>query len=157
MSVNVRQFTLSCALLLLSSCATGPGLPVYNTASVGMPQTTLPGTVIAVRAVQIDGSSQGLNKGAAIGGALGTALGGLVAGSSNRTLGMALGGATGLVTGQAIQSSANTKLGWEYQVQAANGQLFTIVQPQSVVFAVGARVMLTLPVGNCPGRLTPAG
>jgi outer membrane lipoprotein SlyB len=105
--------------------------------------------------VKIDGSSQGLNKGAAVGSAVGGALGGLFAGSNNRTLGIALGGATGLITGQAIHSKANSGMGWEYQIQAANGQLYTIVQPPNVVFALGARVMLTLPAGHNPGRLMP--
>jgi outer membrane lipoprotein SlyB len=148
---------IGCLLLLtLTSCATGPGLPVYNVGSIGIAQTTLPGVVVGARLVKIDGSSSGLNKGATIGTAVGGALGSLFAGSNHRSLGMALGGATGLVAGQAVNTRVNSSMGWEYQVQAANGQLYTIVQPEKVLFPVGARVMLTLPAGHSPGRLMPA-
>ncbi|MDR1907762.1 MAG: hypothetical protein LBQ43_02760 [Holosporales bacterium] len=148
-------FFVPVALLLVTSCATGPTQPVYKAGAVGMAQTTLRGVVVGVREVKIDGNTDGLNTGGAIGGAAGSAIGAIAGSENHRLVGMGIGGVAGLVSGHFINRAINKKHGFEYQVVADNGQRYTIVQPSDVVFGVGDRVLISLPCGNIPGRLMP--
>ncbi|MDR2464471.1 MAG: glycine zipper 2TM domain-containing protein [Holosporales bacterium] len=138
--------------LLLTACVTIPGSTDYQAGSIGYPQVTLRGIVVGVRQVKItDASNTGV--GTAIGGGAGAALGALVGGSNHRLLGAGVGGAAGLLGGHLIGKKTSVKPGHEYQVQADNGILYTIVQGPDVVLAEGQRVIITLPTKGTAGRL----
>ncbi|MDR1597496.1 MAG: hypothetical protein LBR89_00980 [Holosporales bacterium] len=151
----VRVLSMSSLALLLTSCATGPSLPVYKSNAVGMAQTTLRGVITGAREVVIDNSSKGGNTGRVAGSVAGATIGAVAANEGHKLLGAGVGGAVGLLAGHLVGNAVSKKHGFEYQVMADNGQRLTIVQPANVVFYVGDRVYISLPCGNAPGRLTP--
>ncbi|GHS95454.1 hypothetical protein AGMMS49949_09790 [Alphaproteobacteria bacterium] len=150
MKTNLR--IVASAALLLTSCSTDLGTS-YTASDVGQARTTLRGTVRRVRVVTIKG--EGMNAGAAVGTGAGALAGALIGGSEHRLLGAALGGAAGLAGGQAVGRQIAKKKGYEYEVLANNGIVYTMVQGPNVVLQVGDQVTIVLPNNGRPGKLIP--
>ncbi|MDR0625166.1 MAG: hypothetical protein LBF72_01825 [Holosporales bacterium] len=139
------------AMLLVTSCATDFGTSTYQAANLGQAQTTLHGVVLSVREIALE-STDALAP--ALGAGLGSIAGALIGGSNNRLTGAALGGVAGAAGGHIVKPTKKQK-GFEYEVRADDGHMYTIVQGPDVVLAAGQRVSIVLPSGGNRGRLLP--
>lgn len=151
--MNFYYFLCLPITLALTSCATDIGSSNYNTSSVGIAQTSIPGVIIAMRPVTINNDSA--NPGSVIGTGAGAAVGALAGGSKHRFLGAGIGGAAGLVSGQLLGKKIAQKQGFEYQIRASNGHIYTIIQGNDIILSIGQHVMVILPQGKAKGRLIP--
>ncbi|MDR3285139.1 MAG: glycine zipper 2TM domain-containing protein [Holosporales bacterium] len=140
-------------LLTLTSCTTDIGTSTYQTSNIGRPQITMHGTVLSVREVDLESTNY---VAPSIGAGLGAIAGAFLGGSQHRVTGAAIGGAAGAVGGHVIKPKTKRK-GYEYQVQADSGHIYTIVQGPDIVLSVGQRVSIIFPEGGdeLRGRLLP--
>ncbi len=131
------------ALFALSACSGGLSGSDYPKSEVGVPAKVRSATVLAVRAVKLDGGSgaKGALAGAAAGGALGSTIGG---GTEERVAAGVAGAVIGGIAGAAIERGVTGDEGMEYTLKLdETGETIAIVQgdPQPIA-AVGQRVSL---------------
>jgi outer membrane lipoprotein SlyB len=138
---------------LMTSCLTDLGTSTYKSSDLGHAQSTLHGVVLSVRKVAIEGTSV---VAPAVGAGLGSVAGALVGGTGNRLAGAAIGGVAGAVGGHLIKPKSNRE-GFEYEVRADNGRIYTIVQGPDIKLNVGERVSIVFADGSSRGRLLPCG
>jgi outer membrane lipoprotein SlyB len=129
--------------LALAGCASGLGANTYERAQVGMVSRVEEGTIMASRAIIIEGSrtgeTVGTATGAAIGGIAGSEIGG---GKKANTAGAIVGAVAGGIIGNAIGNSATQQPGFAYTVRLRSGELVTITQGGDLAIANGTPVLV---------------
>lgn len=124
----------------LAGCVAADGAPSYPASSVEHPLRLEAGVVERVRSVVIEGDRTiiGPAAGAVIGGVAGSQVGG---GSEERTIMGIAGAVLGGMAGSAIERGVTRRTGVAYTVRLnQGGELVTVVQKGSAVFAPGDRV-----------------
>lgn len=135
-----RLLLATVTALLVASCAPNVRTDSYSIGSVGQVNRTVGGTVISVRAIDIDGSQGG---GAVAGAAAGGVAGSTIGGSDQAAAIGAIGGiVVGAIAGAAAERGLSKAKGLEYVVQTENGNLMTVVQGPDPVFVTGTRVLV---------------
>ena len=130
--------------LALAGCASGLGANSYERSAVGTVARVDEGTVVASRAIMIEGSRSGETVGTATGAVLGGIAGGQVGqGRAANTAGAVVGAVAGGVLGNAIGKSATQKPGFAYTVRLRkSGELVTITQGGDIAIANGTPVLV---------------
>jgi outer membrane lipoprotein SlyB len=129
--------------LALAGCASGLGANSYERAQVGTVARVEEGTVVASRAIMIEGSKSGATVGTATGAVLGGIAGGQVGqGRAANTAGAVVGAVAGGVLGNAIGKSATQKPGFAYTVRLRSGELVTITQGGDIAIGNGTPVLV---------------
>ncbi len=124
------------ASLTLTGCATSPtSANTVRRGETGMVHTFERGEVIYVRAVTIEGESQGL--GAVAGGVMGLAVGNLVGGGRGRDLSRVAGTMAGAAAGNAIEQAVTTVAGVEVSILLESGELIVVIQAADEIFKPG--------------------
>ena len=139
--MKTSRLLVSICLLasLIAGCAASTSGNVYSRNQTNQALTVSPGTVTAVRDVQIDGSKSGA--GTAIGGVSGSVIGSTIGGTSHdRRVGAVVGGLAGALIGTGIEQGATTQAGLEITVKLDSGQTMAIVQGADTSFRAGDRV-----------------
>jgi outer membrane lipoprotein SlyB len=138
-------FLVGAALLctaFLAGCAQ-PGLTgtVYNRGETRQAQTVEMGVVESVRAVTIEGRTDGVT-GAVAGAAIGGLAGRSVGGGRGRDIATVAGAVAGGVAGQAIEQAVTRRPGVEIMVRLDSGRMISVVQEEDprAVFRPGDRV-----------------
>jgi outer membrane lipoprotein SlyB len=138
-------FLIGAALLctaFLAGCAQ-PGRTgtVYSRGETRQAQTVEMGVVESVRAVTIEGRTDGVT-GAVAGAAIGGIAGRSVGGGRGRDIATVAGAVAGGVAGQAIEEAATRRPGVEIMVRLDSGRMISVVQEedQRAVFRPGDRV-----------------
>ena len=127
-------------VVVLGACAQNISPQSYTTGSVGQVNRTIAGNVISAREVDISGTT---GTGGSTGSALGAVAGSSVGNSGRDNLAGAIAGAVvGGLVGAAAESNSTKQKGMEYVVETENGNLMTIVQGLSPVFATGQKVLV---------------
>jgi len=125
--------------LTLAGCASGLGANTYERSTVGAVSRVDEGTVVASRAVVIDGSrggeAVGTGAGAVIGAVAGSQLGG---GRDENTIG----GVAGGVIGNMIGKNATRQPGYAYTVRLRSGELVAITQGGDIAIGNGTPVLI---------------
>lgn len=142
-------FLLTVAVLALTGCASNISPQTYSVGSVGQVNRTVAGVVVSAREVDVAGTT-GVGGGA--GTAAGVVVGSAVGGNNSRSnIVGAIGGAiVGGLAGSAIEANATKQKGMEYVVETENGNLMTIVQGVSPLFAEHQKVLVLY---GSPSRL----
>ena len=145
-------FTLVTVAVVLSGCAsqtmTGGA---YTASQARQAQVVKKGTVVSVKAIQINGGASGVGGmgGAALGGIAGAGNGRV--GSNQQAASMVAGAILGGVAGHIADSAVNTVEGQEITVQLPNGAEIAVAQEidkKEGPFIVGEQVrVLTSPTG----------
>lgn len=130
--------------LALAGCASGLGTNSYERSAVGTVSRVEEGTVVASRAIVIEGSETGATVGTATGAALGGLAGGQIGGGrAANTAGAVVGAVAGGVLGNAVGKSATRQNGFAYTVRLTkSGELVTITQGGDLVIANGTPVLV---------------
>lgn len=137
---------ITAAAMLLSSCAKEISSGVYSSRQVGEASVTLPGVVVSVREVCVEGSDRlqdnelGIIGGGVVGGVIGSNIGK----GNGRILPTAVGAIAGAIGGSMIEKKLNQQAGFEYVVQLDDGRLMTIVQGNDMLFQMGQPVYVIL-------------
>jgi outer membrane lipoprotein SlyB len=129
--------------LALAGCASGLGANSYERGQVGTVARVEEGTVVASRAIVIEGSQTGQTvgtaTGAVIGGVAGSQIGG---GSDERAIAGVIGAVGGGIIGNAIGKNATKQPGFAYTVRLRSGELVTITQGGDIAIANGTPVLV---------------
>lgn len=129
--------------LALAGCASGLGANAYEPSSVGRVARVEEGTIVGVRAIQIQGSEQnakvGTLAGAVLGGLAGSELGG---GRKANTAGAVGGAVLGGVVGNAVGRSAGSQPGYAYTIRLPSGELVSIAQAGDYAIPQGTPVLI---------------
>ncbi|MCX7338523.1 MAG: hypothetical protein NTX76_04500 [Alphaproteobacteria bacterium] len=134
---------LAALSFLATACAPNLGGSDYNTADVGSISTTLRGTVLAAKPVNLHGSDPSkLGAGAAIGGVSGALLGSTLGGGRGSLVTGVLGGLAAGAGGHFLEQKITSQEGTEYQVQLDRGDVITIAQGAEPKMSVGQRVLV---------------
>lgn len=129
--------------LALAGCASGLGANTYDREAIGMVSRVDEGTVVASRAIVIEGSRAGAAVGTASGAAVGAIAGHQIGGGRDeRAIGGVVGAVAGGVLGNAIGNSATRKPGYAYTVRLRSGELVTITQGGDLAIANGTPVLV---------------
>jgi outer membrane lipoprotein SlyB len=118
---------LLCTALLAGCAQPGRTGTVYSRGETRQAQMVEMGVVESVRAVTIEGRTNGVTgtvAGAAIGGMAGRSIGG----GRGRDIATVAGAVAGGVAGQAIEESATRRAGVEIMVRLDNGRTLSVVQ-----------------------------
>jgi outer membrane lipoprotein SlyB len=140
-----KAFAVAFAVLAtaLAGCASGLGANSYDRGSVGQVARVEEGTVVGMRPIRIEGSSQsskvGTLAGAAIGGIAGSEIGG---GDKANTVGAIAGAVLGGVVGNAVGNSATAQDGYAYTIRLRNGELVSITQAGANPIPAGTPVLI---------------
>lgn len=139
--VKVALSAVALGALLATGCASGLGANDYERGQVGQVSRVEEGTVVASRAMIIEGREGllGAATGAAIGGIAGSEVGG---GDKAQTAGAVVGAVAGGIVGREVERSATRKPGFAYTVRLKSGQLVTITQGGDVAIANGTPVFV---------------
>lgn len=150
--MNIRNLTIIPFAFLVAGCVTTNSdmTPTYSNAAVGTVQRTLYGTIVSAQPVKVSGNSL-VSTG--VGGVVGGTTGALIGGSNNRLLGATVGTAVGALGGKLIGDKAAPKELLQYQVRLDSGEVYSMIQPKGLM--INQRVMVVLPNGQNPGKLTP--
>lgn len=143
-----RVLVVSLVGLTLAGCVNNSTLSgdVVSASEAKQVQTVTYGTVLSVRAVQIQGGSDENLVGALGGAVLGGFLGNTIGGGTGRSLATAAGAIAGGLAGQGVQGELNKTNGVQLEIREDNGQTIVVTQKQDATrFSVGQRVAL---VGN---------
>jgi outer membrane lipoprotein SlyB len=145
MSSFRRNFAFVSAALLFISGLTGSGCATSPTSAntvrrseTGRAHSFDRGEVIYVRAVTIEGESEGL--GALAGGAMGLALGNAVGGGRGRNIAQVGGTIAGAAAGTAMERAATTRAGVEVTILLESGELIVVIQAADENFQEGDSV-----------------
>ncbi len=129
--------------LALAGCASGLGANSYERGSVGTVARVEEGTVVASRAIVIEGSQTGSTVGTATGAVLGGVAGSEVGGGRKaNTAGAVVGAVAGGVIGNMIGNAATKQNGFAYTVRLRSGELVTITQGGDLAIANGTPVLV---------------
>ena len=136
---------LSGSLLLsapmLSGCAPMVGGNDYAVSGAQSGYTVQYGTVVSVRTVKINASSDGKTAvGAVGGGVLGGVLGNMVGGGKGNTLATVVGAGAGALLGAGVSQHTGSQTGIEVTVKLDNGSTLAVVQGADMSFTSGQRV-----------------
>ena len=116
--------------LLFSGCASNSGQKVVPHSHSGQMFRVETGTILSVREVVIEGSTDtnvGLYGGAIMGGAIGSAVGN---GGIGTRLASAAGAVGGMVAGRQVEKAVTKADGYEITVQLDDGKQIMVVQEQ---------------------------
>lgn len=139
----VLAVMLSALPLMLTSCAPKLGGNDYSIADVGSNSTSLRGTIISVRVININASQPNQPGIGAAAGAIAGATTGYVVSNRGPFTTMA-GGLLGATAGHFAEQALTNQEGFEYTVQLDNGEVKTIAQGAEPRMAVGQRVIVVL-------------
>ena len=142
------------AVLALAGCATSSP-DVISRQDAQRMSTVVDATVLAVRAVTVDGSQNGT--GGVAGGVVGAVAGSSIGGRRDSVVGGVLGAVAGAVVGNAIERSATREESWEIMVQLRNGERRAVVQAKgNESFVPGDAVILVTTGGKVRVSRAPA-
>jgi outer membrane lipoprotein SlyB len=128
--VSVTVMTGAVALLC-SGCASNSGKPLVPHSHSGQMFRVETGTVLSVREVVIEGSTDtnvGLYGGAIMGGAAGSGIGN---GGFGTTMASAAGAVGGMIAGRQIEKAVTKADGYEITIELDGGRQIMVVQKQS--------------------------
>lgn len=160
----LRPFSLLAlaASLALAGCATSSP-DVISRQDTQRMATVLDATVLAVRAVTVDGSQAGT--GGVAGGVVGAVAGSSIGGRRDSIVGGVLGAVAGAVVGNAIERTATREDALEILVQLRNGERRAIVQARGsenfqpgdpvVLVTSGGKVRVSRSFGPAPAEQQP--
>ena len=140
-----KAFAIAFAILAtaLAGCASGLGANTYDRGSVGMVARVEEGTVVGLRPIQIEGSSQGSKVGTLAGAVLGGLAGSEIGGGSKANTAGAIGGAIlGGVLGNAVGNSATAQTGYAYTIRLRSGELVSVAQAGEYAIPNGTPVLI---------------
>ena len=123
---------------MLTACASSRSGQVYTRDQARHEMQVNYGTVLDVRAVQIEGTKSGA--GAVAGGVTGGVLGSMVGGGKGRLLGAVIGALGGAAGGALAEEEITRRQGVEVTVELDTGQIITVVQEADMQFSPGERV-----------------
>jgi outer membrane lipoprotein SlyB len=129
--------------LFLTSCAPKLGGSDYSIADVGANSTSLRGSIVSIRVININATEA--NKpgvGAVAGGLAGGVAGHVV--SNRGPFTTVAGGLLGAAAGHFAEQALTNQEGFEYTVQLDNGDVKTIAQGAEPRMSVGQRVLVVL-------------
>ena len=129
--------------LFMTSCAPKLGGSDYSMADVGTNSTSLRGSIVSVRVINLvatDANKPGI--GAGIGAIAGGTTGYVVSNGGPFT--SVAGGLLGGVAGHFAEQALTNQEGFEYTVQLDSGEVKTIAQGAEPRMAVGQRVIVVL-------------
>lgn len=131
--------------LFLTNCAPKLGGNDYSMADVGANSLSLRGTIVAMRAININASQPNQpGVGAAVGAVSGAALGSTIGQGKGSLISTVIGGLAGGAAGHFIEQGATSQEGFEYTVELENGQIQTIAQGAEPRMSVGQKVIVVL-------------
>ena len=117
---------------------------VHSASTAGRVQQVFYGTLVSVRAVQIQAGDENNTMGAVAGGVIGGLAGNSVGGGTGRRLTTATGVVAGGLAGQGIQGRMNLVQGVELEIRLDDGRVLMVVQRQGPTrFSVGQRVAIS--------------
>ncbi|MEP8549665.1 outer membrane lipoprotein [Enterobacter mori] len=117
---------------------------VHSASTAGRVQQVYYGTLVHVRAVQIQAGDENNAMGAVAGGVLGGLAGSTVGGGSGRRLSTAAGAVAGGMAGQGVQGRMNLVQGVELEIRLDDGRMLMVVQRQGPTrFSTGQRVAIS--------------
>jgi outer membrane lipoprotein SlyB len=117
---------------------------VHSASTAGRVQQVFYGTLVSVRAVQIQAGDENNTVGAVAGGVIGGLAGNSVGGGTGRRLTTATGAVAGGLAGQGIQGRMNLVQGVELEIRLDDGRVLMVVQRQGPTrFSVGQRVAIS--------------
>lgn len=129
--------------LFLTSCAPKLGGSDYSMADVGANSTSLRGSIVAMRTININASQPNQpGVGAAVGAVSGAVIGNVV--SNHGPFTTLVGGLLGGVGGHLAEQGLTSQEGIEYTVQLDSGEVHTIAQGAEPRMSVGQRVIVVL-------------
>jgi outer membrane lipoprotein SlyB len=140
-----KAFAIAFAALAtaLAGCASGLGANAYEPGQIGRVAHVEEGTVIGVRPISIEGSSQSAKVGTLAGAVLGGLAGSELGGGHKANAAGAIGGAVlGGVAGNAIGKSAGAQQGYSYTVRLPSGELVAIAQAGNPPIPTGTPVLI---------------
>ncbi len=140
-----KAFAAAFAVLAtaLAGCASGLGANSYDPSSVGRVARVEEGTIVGVRPITIEGSSQSSKIGTLAGAALGGLAGSEIGGGSKANAAGAIGGAVlGGLAGNAIGSSASKQAGFAYTIRLPSGELVAVTQAGDYAMPAGTPVLI---------------
>lgn len=141
----LRILAVSMVGLSLVGCVNDSTLSgdVYSASEAKQVQNVTYGTIVHVRAVQIQEGEKNNALGAIGGAVLGGFLGNTVGGGTGRSLATAAGAVAGGVAGQGVQGAMNKTQGVELEIRKDDGNTIMVVQKQGDShFSVGQRVAM---------------
>lgn len=140
------------AIVLSAGCASSKRGDVYSRDDARRVQQVEYGTVVEVRAVQLEGTQSGI--GTAAGGIIGGIAGSSVGDGTGSALGAAVGAVVGGLFGTAAEEAGTRAQAMEITVRDENGNIFAIVQEgDPAEFAPNQRVRILRGYGET--RVTP--
>lgn len=149
-----RLTVILASLCLLTACQPREGQQNYSESEVGVAKTTVFGTVVSVREVNIVGEPKGYGT---LGGAGAGAVGGSAVGKGSGKEWATIGGVVaGAVIGNAIEQEMRNRPGIEYIITTENGETKTIVQEiidDEPVFTPNTRVMIQTCSGDPANKI----
>jgi outer membrane lipoprotein SlyB len=129
--------------LFLTNCAPKLGGSDYAMADVGANSTSLRGSIVALRVININASQPNQpGVGAGIGAVSGAVIGNVV--SNHGPFTTLAGGLLGGVAGHFAEQGLTSQEGIEYTVQLDSGEVHTIAQGAEPRMSVGQRVIVVL-------------
>ncbi|WP_434126536.1 glycine zipper 2TM domain-containing protein [Klebsiella quasipneumoniae] len=141
----LRQ-SMAIVLLGLAGCTNTSHLSgdVHSASTAGRVQQVFYGTLVSVRAVQIQAGDENNALGALAGGVIGGLAGNTVGGGSGRRLTTATGTVAGGLVGQGVQGRMNLVQGVELEIRLDDGRMLMVVQRQGPTrFSTGQRVAIS--------------
>lgn len=143
--MKLRTIAMLATGLALTGCVNTSSLngDVYSASQAKQMQSVAYGTVVHVRAVQIQAGNDHSVMGGIGGAVLGGFLGNTVGGGTGRSLATAAGSIAGGMIGQKAQQELNKTQGVELEIRKDDGSTIMVVQKQGQTqFAAGQRVVL---------------
>ena len=141
-------FVTGAVALSFSACTSAGGRTVYPSAHSNQMYRMEMGTVVGVREVVIDGTTDtnvGLYGGAGIGGAAASGIGSGVGGA----VATAAGAVGGMIAGRQVEKAITRKEGLEIHIKLDNGDNIMVVQPaKDGGFLDGDRVQVMIGQGT---------
>ena len=135
------SFAIVGSILLLSSCGTYQSTSTYSREQIGRAATVMPGVVISLREVDIQGTGSGVGAGAGAiaGGTAGSRVGGDV---RTKIIGAVGGAVAGGLVGSAIENGVTQAKATEFIIKQDNGQTFAVVQSNEEGLKAGDRILV---------------
>lgn len=129
------------AVATLFGCGTYQSASSYSRDQLGRAATVMPGVIISIREVDVQGSSSGIGAGAGAiaGGTAGSKVGGDV---RTNIIGAVGGAVVGGIAGSAIEGAATQGKAIEFIIKQDNGQTLAVVQPNEESLKAGDRVLV---------------